>query len=278
MGVTVKHRRNCRGFSLIELLLVIAIVALLAALLLPAISKGYARGKRTKSLANLKQLGIGFHAFAHDHNDKFPTQVSTNSGGTLEFINNAGLDIAGAFRTFQALSNELLDPKILVCPADTRVAAADFRALKNENVSYFVAPFAEMGRSESVLAGDRNLILPSSSSSPTGVSGWTQELHEGQGNVLFADARAELVTGGGVQGLVASSKTPIVVMLPSASATSTTPAAGRGTTVAGGPPNAVNGAGIANRSGSGTAAVGGGAAGPPSSRDDGGGPRRDTFR
>ena len=51
----------------------------------------------------------------------------------MEF--NTGAD---TFRHFQVMSNELSTPKILVCPADTRVAAANFVRLKNQNVSYFV--------------------------------------------------------------------------------------------------------------------------------------------
>src|SRR5713101_4330543 len=77
------------GFSLIELLLVIAIIALLAALLLPALSKGYARGKRAGCLGNLKQIGLAFHTFAHEHGDKLPMEISTNAGGSMEFVTAA---------------------------------------------------------------------------------------------------------------------------------------------------------------------------------------------
>src|ERR1051325_3170869 len=157
MGAPLRTRVRS-GFSLIEMLLVIAIIATLAALLLPAISKGYAQGKRTRCLANLKQMGVAFHIFAHDHEDKFPMQVSTNAGGSLELVSNRGMDVRGAFRSFQALSNHLLDPKILVCPADSRKEADNFAILRNDNVSYFVTAAAVMGQSESILAGDRNIV------------------------------------------------------------------------------------------------------------------------
>src|ERR1041385_4838754 len=100
------------GFSLIELLLVIAIIALLAALILPALSKAYTRGKRAGCVTNLKQIGLAFHTFAHEHGDKLPMQVSTNAGGSMEFVATA--QRAGgifAFRHLQTLSNDLVDPK-----------------------------------------------------------------------------------------------------------------------------------------------------------------------
>src|SRR6266478_8163086 len=103
------------GFSLIELLLVIAIIALLAALLLPALSKAYTRGKRAGCVTNLKQIGLSFHTFAHEHGDKLPMQVSTNAGGSMEFTTVA-TPANFAFRHLQTLSNELVDPKLLICP------------------------------------------------------------------------------------------------------------------------------------------------------------------
>src|SRR5436190_387132 len=81
---------------------------------------------------------VAFHTFAHDHNDKFPMQASTNSGGTLEFVTAAekvGGSFFFAFRHFQAVSNELLDPQLLVCPSDNRSPAQTFAALQNQNVS-----------------------------------------------------------------------------------------------------------------------------------------------
>src|SRR5258706_8454776 len=190
-----------RAFSLMELLLVIAIIALLAALLLPAVNKAYTRGKRTRCLTNLKKIGIAFHAFAHEKGDKLPMQVWTNAGGSMEFVPAAerlGGDVYFGFRHLQTLSNDLIDPKLLVCPADNRVPAENFAVLRNENVSYFVASTAEFGQSDSILGGDRNIrgTWPSAGSvlriDSNNVPGWTYELHEGQGHILFGDGRAEL--------------------------------------------------------------------------------------
>jgi prepilin-type N-terminal cleavage/methylation domain-containing protein len=64
-------RRAARGvaFTLIELLVVIAVIAILAALLLPALSKAKEQSVGIKCMNNLKQLTLGWHAYAGEFKD-----------------------------------------------------------------------------------------------------------------------------------------------------------------------------------------------------------------
>ena len=194
-----KSNRRASAFTLVELLTVISIIAILAALLLPVVSRSQLRAKRVWCESNLRQIGIAFHSFAHDHNSKFPMEVSMNDGGSQEFVQNGYL-VNGpfyfAFRHFQTLSNILVTPKILICPADTRLPAGNFGALQNANVSYFVGVDADYFKPVSILAGDGNLAA--SPQRPTilrseagGRLQWTRELHQFKGNVLFADGHVE---------------------------------------------------------------------------------------
>jgi prepilin-type processing-associated H-X9-DG protein len=181
---------------LLELLVVIAIIIIIAALLLPALAKTKAKANRIQCLNNLKQAGVAFQIFAHDHVDKFPMQVSTNQGGSLEY-NTAASNVAGlfyfAFRNFQVLSNELVTPKLLVCRADVRPVATNFVMLRDLNVSYFAGIKADPGSPSSFLAGDWNLTNSDPRTNTEFQFAWTKQVHEERGNILFADGRVELV-------------------------------------------------------------------------------------
>src|SRR5439155_290546 len=64
--------RYTRAFTLIELPVVIAIIAVLASLLLPGLSKAKAQALSVACLSNLKQLQVSSHLYALDHADRLP--------------------------------------------------------------------------------------------------------------------------------------------------------------------------------------------------------------
>jgi len=193
---------NRRGFTLIELLTVLAIVLILAALLLPALTTARSKATRVHCVNNLRQIGVGSLVFAHEHGDRFPVKVSTNQGGSLEFARTAS-NLAGvflfSFHNFKVLSNELSTPVLLTCPADARSAAARFALLTDAHVSYFAGGDADPLWPDTVLAGDGNITnaVPVRDRKSTNRAvlefGWTRQVHDGRGNVLFADGRVELL-------------------------------------------------------------------------------------
>jgi len=77
------HRRY--AFTLIELLVVISIIALLIALLLPALSKAQERIKTVNCSSNMRQLGVAQYAHASDHAGEYTTARGWVFGGTTDF-------------------------------------------------------------------------------------------------------------------------------------------------------------------------------------------------
>lgn len=75
------NRKN--GFTLVELLVVIVIIAILASLLLPSLSRAKEKARQIVCLNNLKQWGQAMHIYAYENDDYLPpegTGTTLNSG------------------------------------------------------------------------------------------------------------------------------------------------------------------------------------------------------
>jgi len=208
MKSTSRHFTQ-NGFTLVALLVVIAVLALLAAMLLPALSGAHDRARQIQCINNLKQSGLAFRIWEGDNGDQYPMAVPTAKGGTKEFDTGAG-----TFRHFQVMSNELSTPKILICPADTRTFAANFICLKNENVSYFVGLDANDGYPQRFLDGDRNITGGSAPENgilkliPGGPAGWTTAMHHNKGNLGIADGSVQQCSNSGLRTALLNSGDP----------------------------------------------------------------------
>jgi len=88
----VMNRRVGTGFTIIELLVVISIIALLVGILLPAIGKARDNARVNTSKNNLRQFGVAHATYAADWSDRQVTHVRDNLGlygGDVQAYNNA---------------------------------------------------------------------------------------------------------------------------------------------------------------------------------------------
>jgi|GEM_PF-423909 len=105
MKFTHRFGRSHKGFTLIELLVVISIIALLIALLLPALAKAKKLSESTVCLSNLRQVGLAYQEY-----------VSEYSTLTCNFnANNSGNYYAGDWTNL--LAPFITTPAALICPS-----------------------------------------------------------------------------------------------------------------------------------------------------------------
>ena len=162
--------------------MVIAIIAILAALLLPALAKAKKAARRSQCINNIKQVNLSFKVWEGDHGDKYPTAASTAKWGAMENIysqNFGGGSAAagyGVTNVFCVMSNELSTPKNLYCPSDISQATgpndtigaggavtgpiasvATNWPIAPWNLSYFVEGNASDKYPSMMVVGDRNI-------------------------------------------------------------------------------------------------------------------------
>src|ERR1051325_9044508 len=98
---------RARAFTLVELLVVIALIGILAALLLPTVNRSKASAMKTVCLNNLKQINLGLRMYADDNNGTLPITNHVGSAYKELMKHNVGLTTPSS-----------PDDRLFACPAD----------------------------------------------------------------------------------------------------------------------------------------------------------------
>jgi prepilin-type processing-associated H-X9-DG protein len=197
MKPRLSKKRNA-AMTLFEVGVVIAIVMILVVVFLPRFARSPEHSSRINCVNNLKLIALAYRIWAGDNNDKYPMQVSTTNGGTMELM----ADGKNVWRNFLVMSNELSTPKILFCPADAgRICATNFSNDLKDKISYFFGVDANPKDPQMLLSGDDNFaisgipvksgLLEISSNTPIA---WTSARHKFAGNIGLADGSVQQVS------------------------------------------------------------------------------------
>lgn len=76
MRIRVNMRRDTWAFTILELLVVIGIIAIIAALVLPALIAGREAGREANCVSNMRQLGVAFRLYMEDHDGSRPDDLA----------------------------------------------------------------------------------------------------------------------------------------------------------------------------------------------------------
>jgi prepilin-type processing-associated H-X9-DG protein len=190
------------GFTRVELLVVIMVLAVLALLVLPFWSTARSKAHRISCVSCLKQIALAFRIYANDNDERYPTDGWSERADLSD-------PILQPATIFGGLSEELSTPYILACPADVRKRARSWTSLTQSNVSYFIGLDAASDHPMSLLAGDRNLTINGDAVRPgvipiatNTILEWTAALHRNRGNVAFGDGSVQPSTSTRLRELV----------------------------------------------------------------------------
>lgn len=111
------------GFTLIEILVVVGIIALIAAILFPVFSSARGKSRQAACISNLHQIGMAISLYAQDNDQLFPEGVDPVDKYSNLWQGYEGNQFTAIIPKLSLLS-QLLDPyiksaKVWECPSDT---------------------------------------------------------------------------------------------------------------------------------------------------------------
>jgi prepilin-type N-terminal cleavage/methylation domain-containing protein/prepilin-type processing-associated H-X9-DG protein len=127
----MKRQNGTKGFTLVELLVVIGIIALLISILLPSLNRARETANRVKCASNLRQIGQALLLYANENRGAYPRTYYV-AGNALD-LSNTGYNVSNPFNTtsgnvgtnnvpaamFLLLRTQDITSEVFTCPSST---------------------------------------------------------------------------------------------------------------------------------------------------------------
>ena len=195
--------KSSRAFTLVELLVVVAILGLLAAVLTPAIQKALASGRTGKATGNLRQIGVLLNTYVSENNNCLPALIKwKDMDGTWwqrVLSESAGLAVKTPKDLERRLVDIFYDPALTKGPHPYGDFGGNQAIMKDYNPWVPGSEANAKGTSLSVIGSLSKKIVVASAEIPSGVpcegSWYFQSEWVSQGNAV-TDAKPSARHGG----------------------------------------------------------------------------------
>lgn len=185
------------GFTLIELLVVVSIIGILAALLLPAINIARQAAHQTECLSNVRQIGVGMHAYAEDNEGKVPP-LDDSYGGVRRlwmpaikvYVGDKIIKGCPLYKAPGGNPHHGYAMNIQLDRPDRNASNSRF----NDGRPKWAQHYTEFYFGQIRYASNRLLVSERSGDNNIGGAGSITYRHDGRASALFCDLHVETIT------------------------------------------------------------------------------------